>query len=164
MDLDRNGLEILEEAETRRLLAQEAIGRVGLTVDALPVILPVNYALLDGDVVFRSSAGVKLEAALDHAVVCFEVDGTDPRYHEGWSVLLTGRAELLEDKDELAAAERLPLRPWSGNVTGFYVRVRATMVSGRRLGLTTHVVNDGHLSRPGAVLPSGVPSPLPHAG
>ena len=145
MDLDRNGIEILDEHECRHLLASQAMGRLGLTVEALPVILPVNYAMLDDDVVFRSTAGAKLGAALDQAVVCFEIDGHDDLAHEGWSVLVTGHAELIEDPDELAATERLPLQPWSGITTGFPVRVRTELISGRRIGITTRAVREGLL-------------------
>jgi nitroimidazol reductase NimA-like FMN-containing flavoprotein (pyridoxamine 5'-phosphate oxidase superfamily) len=153
MDLDRNGIEILDEAECRQLLASQGVGRVGLTVEALPVILPVNYALMDGDVVFRTSAGAKLGAALDQAVVCFEIDGHDDVAHEGWSVLVTGRAELIENPEERRAADLLPLQPWSGVTTGFPVRVRTGMISGRRIGLPTRAVREGLLAN--AAAPSG---------
>lgn len=52
--------------------------------------------------------------------------------HDGWSVVVTGRASVIEDDDELAAARQLPLKPWVGSGSS-YVRIRATMVSGRRL-------------------------------
>jgi nitroimidazol reductase NimA-like FMN-containing flavoprotein (pyridoxamine 5'-phosphate oxidase superfamily) len=146
MDLDRHGIEILDEAECRQLLATQRVGRVGLTVEALPVILPVNFALLDGEVVFRTSAGAKLGAALDEAVVCFEIDGHDDVAHEGWSVLITGRAELIESAEERHAADLLPLQPWSGVTTGFPVRIRTGMLSGRRIGLPTRAVREGLLA------------------
>ena len=56
-------LEEIGEHECRELLAQAAVGRLGLSADSLPVILPVNF-VVDGDsVVFRTGAGLKLSAA-----------------------------------------------------------------------------------------------------
>src|SRR6187200_2130512 len=65
-------LESLSEEECYYLLATSSIGRVGISVRALPEVLPVNYAVLDGDVIIRTGAGTKLDAALTNAVVAFE--------------------------------------------------------------------------------------------
>ena len=43
-----------------------------MSVGALPAILPVNYSLVNGDIVFRTGKELKLRAALDHTVVAFE--------------------------------------------------------------------------------------------
>src|SRR5438309_9372192 len=111
MKPDVRELEPLSPEECERLLAQGSMGRVGISIGALPVVLPVNYAMLDGDVVVRTGAGTKLDAALAGSVVAFEVDHVDPTYHEGWSVLLQGRASEIVDAEELDRARRLPLRP-----------------------------------------------------
>src|SRR5205823_6700484 len=92
MRLNVQELQMLSPGECERLLAQTTVGRVGISIGALPVVLPVNYAMLDGDVVVRTSPGTKLDAALAGSVVAFEVDQVDPIYHEGSSVLPQGRA------------------------------------------------------------------------
>ena len=51
------GLELLDERDALRLLANSEVGRVGVTIGALPAIFPVNYRLIDGCVVFRSAPG-----------------------------------------------------------------------------------------------------------
>jgi nitroimidazol reductase NimA-like FMN-containing flavoprotein (pyridoxamine 5'-phosphate oxidase superfamily) len=132
--LDRNGLAVLTPDECRGLLSQSVIGRIGLTVDNVPLILPVNFALLDGDIVIRTGWGAKLDAAASRQVVCFETDGFNPLYHSGWSVLVTGRAEVIRDPDELEEAHRLPLRPWAPRPGDHYIRIRAEHLSGRRSG------------------------------
>ena len=71
------GLELLDEEQCRGLLESTQVGRVGVTIAGLPVILPVNYALVDGDVVFRAGEGTKLHAASGRAVIAFEVDAYD---------------------------------------------------------------------------------------
>jgi nitroimidazol reductase NimA-like FMN-containing flavoprotein (pyridoxamine 5'-phosphate oxidase superfamily) len=134
MEFDRHGLEELGHDECMRLLATRSVGRVGITISALPVIFPVNFAVLDGDVVFRSSPGSKLTAAAQRAVVAFEVDDVDNMYHSGWSVLIVGPAHEIIDQAELDRARKLPLTPWAPGTKGHYIRIRSEIVSGRRVG------------------------------
>ena len=56
-------LELLDEDEALELLRHGEVGRVGVTIGALPAIFPVNYRLLDGAIVFRTAPGTKLAAA-----------------------------------------------------------------------------------------------------
>ena len=97
MHFDRNGLEVLSRAECLRLLGGARIGRVGLSMGALPAVLPVNFTLVDDAIVLRTAAGSKLDAALANSVVAFEVDSIDPMYHTGWSVLVQGVASEVVD-------------------------------------------------------------------
>ena len=126
------GLIILSEKECADLLAQHHVGRVAVTIEALPAVFPVNYALMDGDIVFRTGDGVKLRAALHNAVVAFEIDDYEPIDHGGWSVLAVGVASELTGPD-LDRARALPLRPWADGDRGHYVRVVPELVSGRQI-------------------------------
>jgi nitroimidazol reductase NimA-like FMN-containing flavoprotein (pyridoxamine 5'-phosphate oxidase superfamily) len=133
MQLDRNGLEVLSRGECLRLLGAGRVGRVVVTDRALPAAFPVNYAVLDEDVVFLTTAGSKLEAAEGEEVMAFEVDDIDPVTHSGWSVLVQGLAGVITDGDELVAAQALGLEPWVAGARFQYVRIQAELVSGRRL-------------------------------
>lgn len=131
--VDRNGLQSLSREECLYLLGQSAIGRVGVTWDVLPVVLPVNY-VLDGDtVVLRTAPGTKLCAALSHTVVAFEIDGFDPVDHTGWSVLVRGPALEVTDEAELERLRRLPLRPWANDDADHFVTIEIELLSGRRV-------------------------------
>jgi nitroimidazol reductase NimA-like FMN-containing flavoprotein (pyridoxamine 5'-phosphate oxidase superfamily) len=132
MTNDRNGLTILSRPECVEMLGTVPVGRIALSVGALPVVLPVNFAMLDDDVVIRTVAGSRLEAAATNAVVAFEADQVDPAAKGGWSVLVQGVASEITDPDELERARRMPLDPWSG-VDGHYLRIATRFVSGRRL-------------------------------
>jgi len=133
MQLDRNGLEVLPRAECLRLLAQSRVGRVVVTDRALPAAFPVNFALLDEDVVFLTTAGSKLEAAEGEEVMAFEADDIDPVLHSGWSVLVQGLASVISDPEDLEQARALRLEPWAPGGNFQFVRIRAELVSGRRL-------------------------------
>jgi nitroimidazol reductase NimA-like FMN-containing flavoprotein (pyridoxamine 5'-phosphate oxidase superfamily) len=130
------GLELLDTHQCLDLLARATVGRVGVTVGALPAILPVNFALSDGAVVFRTGEGTKLAAATHEAVVAFEVDDWDPLEHTGWSVLAVGKACVVEDPEEVARLSRLPLAPWAGGSREHFVRMPIEFVSGRRIDHT----------------------------
>jgi nitroimidazol reductase NimA-like FMN-containing flavoprotein (pyridoxamine 5'-phosphate oxidase superfamily) len=111
------------------------VGRIAVSINALPVILPVNYAWSEGDVVFRTSAGTKLAAATAGAVVAFEVDHYDHAGTHGWSVLIQGRAVEIVDPAKIASARRLPLHSWAmDGGADHYVRIRTATISGRRFG------------------------------
>ena len=133
MQLDRNGLEVLSHAECLRLLRGSLVGRVIVTDKALPAAFPVNFALLDEDVIFLTRPGSKLEAAAAEEVVAFEADEIDPIHQAGWSVLIQGWASVLTDPSDLARARALPLRPWAPGEGLQFVRIRLELVSGRRL-------------------------------
>lgn len=127
------GLELLDETQCRELLSAGTIGRVAITIGALPAIFPVNYAYLDGDILFRTAPGSKLAAATQHAVVAFEVDDYDTAERTGWSVLVVGRAEVVHDLDVTFKALELDLEPWAWGTRTSIVRISPEVLSGRRI-------------------------------
>ena len=61
---------------------------------------------------FRTVAGTTLAAAVQDAVVAFEIDDIDPWSTTGWSIVVVGHARELTSPDQIARAERLPLNRW----------------------------------------------------
>ena len=131
--LDHAGLETLSFATCLHLLASVPVGRVGFVADGEVQILPVNH-LVDGqDVVFRTTHGSKLFAAQGQRSMTFEADDYDERTHSGWSVVVNGRAEPIDDDAELERLAGYGLRPWAAGVERpFWIRIRPSSVSGRR--------------------------------
>src|SRR5690242_2069976 len=82
----------LDDSECRQLLASKTLGRVAVTINALPAIFPVRYAVVDGDITFSVSDDPKLRTALNNVVVAFEVSDADPGPPHGWTVLAIGVA------------------------------------------------------------------------
>jgi hypothetical protein len=116
-----------------RLLRGEAVGRIGVSVDALPAVLPVNYVVLDNQVVFRTAARSRLARAVLDQVVAFEVDHTDVDTLLGWSVLVVGRAHELHDPGALDQVQAQGLRPWAGGQRDHLVGIDLDRVTGRRI-------------------------------
>ena len=123
----------MTEEDARDLLASGDVGRVGITIGALPAIFPVNYCVIDGAIVFRTSPGSKLSAAAQGAVVAFEVDDYQVPDRSGWSVLAVGRAEVVHDLALTFKVLDADLRPLADGLRTSIVRIEPTFVSGRRI-------------------------------
>ncbi|HEV8627037.1 MAG TPA: pyridoxamine 5'-phosphate oxidase family protein [Acidimicrobiia bacterium] len=128
-----NGLEILSPDECRDLLRRGEVGRVAVTIAALPAVFPVNYALLGDEIVFLTGEGTKLRAAVAEAVVAFEVDDFDATRPYGWSVLAVGVAQEITDPEQLSAARNLGLHPFAAGDRTHFVKIRPEFISGRRI-------------------------------
>ena len=134
---DHAGLEILPFDECLRLLGSVPVGRLGFFADGEMVILPVSHVMDGQDLVFRTARGSKLSAAEGQNLVCFEADHYDKRTRAGWSVVVTGRAELVYEESEVQRLNRHGLHPWVTAVEHpFWIRVRATSVTGRQTPAT----------------------------
>lgn len=79
----RTGLQRIDRDECFELLAGDVVGRLAVVHGHTPAIFPVNYVLDGADIVFRTDAGTKLDAA-ERASACFEIDGIDRKTRVGW--------------------------------------------------------------------------------
>lgn len=125
-------LDTLTSEECKSHLADGGIGRLVFLSTGVPIALPVNFRYLDGDIVFCTRAGGALAAAVG-TVVSFEIDRIDEAMSEGWSVLVSGRARLVDDDGELEQIARLGIEPWPGGRRQTVVRIEAATISGRRI-------------------------------
>ena len=132
-------LERLDEAESLRLIAPGGIGRIAFTGRYGLTVLPVNYKLHDGSIVFRtaqdSPTGEDLRTGIAHAEyqVAFEIDQINPETRDGWSVLIHGPAHHMASDDERAAVAASGVAPWPRGVHEHAIRITPTSVTGRRL-------------------------------
>jgi nitroimidazol reductase NimA-like FMN-containing flavoprotein (pyridoxamine 5'-phosphate oxidase superfamily) len=134
---DRLGITMLESNECWELLRSSDVGRLALWIDNQLEIFPVNFVVDHGSVVFRTAEGTKLAAAASAKAVAFEIDGYDADVVDAWSVVVKGRANVIEAQYELFAAVALPLFPWHAAPKQHFVRIEPDVVSGRRF----HVVD-----------------------
>ena len=137
MELDGNGLEIIDSSECLRLLCTQTLGRIALSTGALPVVFPVNFAVIDEHIVIRTAHGTRLARAARDAVVAFEVDQIDVSTGTGWSVMVQGFAREVEDRPDLALARSAPLARWLDPTESMHVEISIDVISGRRVHLET---------------------------
>ncbi|MYW16955.1 pyridoxamine 5'-phosphate oxidase family protein [Streptomyces sp. SID2955] len=136
----------LDQAEALRLLGSVSLGRIVFTRQALPAVRPVNHVLDHGDIVIRTHDGAALtshaqEAGSTGVVVAYEADAIDPDTHLGWSVVVTGYAQLVTDPVELERLRGLP-QPWAPTEpVDQAVRIRPELVTGLLLTATDGAVN-----------------------
>ncbi len=131
---DHGGLTVLSLDECNQLLGSQDIGRIAFITAGEPLILPVNYRMHDGHIVFRTTTGEKLDAARNAASVGFEIDDWNSEDQSGWSVIVSGTAQDVEDPDEIAKLRQLGLRAWADVVVrNNWVRIIPNEISGRRI-------------------------------
>ncbi|GDY28698.1 pyridoxamine 5'-phosphate oxidase family protein [Gandjariella thermophila] len=136
---DSAGLEVLDRAECLRLLQSVPVGRIVFTDQALPAVQPINFAILDESVLFRTSHGSKLSAATRNAIVAFEADDFDNGLRNGWSVVIVGHATEVLNRDELRRINTLPLRSWMPAGPEHVIRISIERIAGRRVRHTPAV-------------------------
>jgi uncharacterized protein len=129
---DHAGLEILPMDECLRLLASVPVGRVGFVADGEVVVLPVNHVVDGQDVIFRTAHGSKLSAAEGQNAAAFEADYYNEQTRSGWSVLVNGRAEVIDAEADIQGLgerlSRLGVYPWATAVRHpFWIRIRANL-------------------------------------
>ena len=123
----------LDRGESLRLLAGVPVGRLIFTVNALPVVRPMNFALADGLILLRTAAGTTVARKVDNAIVTFEADELDPATSSGWSITVTGRASLVADPAAIVGYQAVPLVPWAPGVRDQFVTITTELVEGLRV-------------------------------
>jgi nitroimidazol reductase NimA-like FMN-containing flavoprotein (pyridoxamine 5'-phosphate oxidase superfamily) len=132
-------LQILDEAECRRLIEPGGIGRLVFAGRYDLTVLPVNYKMHDGAILFRtaqdSAMDEDLRTGISHAEfrVAFEVDEFDEQAREGWSVLVQGPAHHLDSAEERADALAASVEPWPGGEREHFIRITPARITGRRI-------------------------------
>jgi nitroimidazol reductase NimA-like FMN-containing flavoprotein (pyridoxamine 5'-phosphate oxidase superfamily) len=124
----------LTEDECLQLLGSHSVGRIAVVRDGNPLIFPVNYVVDGRTVAFRTDPGTKFDWAV-MAPVAFEIDWTDPMYHEGWSVMVQGTGRDITGALDAHSAKVTAntLNPWAGGVKENWVAISSPTFSGRRI-------------------------------
>jgi nitroimidazol reductase NimA-like FMN-containing flavoprotein (pyridoxamine 5'-phosphate oxidase superfamily) len=132
-------LEPLDEAECLRLIAPGGIGRLVYTGRFDLTVLPVNYKLHEGSIVFRTAQDSPTDEDLRTGIagaeyrVAFEVDDVDPAAREGWSVLIQGSAHHVDSAAERASVQASGVEPWAAGSREHFIRITPTRITGRRI-------------------------------
>ncbi len=146
-------LEALDAAECLRLISPAGIGRLAYLGRYGLSVLPVNYRVHEGAIVFRtaqdSPTGEDLQTGIAHAEyqVAFEIDDIDETARAGWSVLIHGPAHHMTSEAERASVLASGVEPWPGGPREHAIRIAPTRITGRRLHRNSNQ-RSGRLLRP----------------
>jgi len=108
------------------------VGRIAVSQGALPLILPVNYAMDGLGIVFRTRQGGLLDRTCRNTIVAFEIDSYDATTRSGWSVLAVGVANVLYAGEWLRAVE-LGLTSAGAGDGALFVKIVPGNVTGRAI-------------------------------
>jgi nitroimidazol reductase NimA-like FMN-containing flavoprotein (pyridoxamine 5'-phosphate oxidase superfamily) len=143
---ETGAIEVLSPEQCWQLLTSAEVGRLAVAVAGDVDIFPLNFAVDDGAILFRTAEGTKLVEIVMAGKVAFEVDGYDPEHGRAWSVVVKGHAENLEKFDDLYHAQELPLFPWNASPKERFVRLTPARITGRRFTvLRTRAGDEPHL-------------------
>jgi hypothetical protein len=123
----------IRERAGQALTVLACTGRFG------PTVLPVNYDLHEGTIVFRTGMDSAMVGDLRTGIadaeynVAFEIDQIQPATQEGWSVLVQGAAHFVDSEDELAPIAQMGVQAWPGGPKEQFIRVIPRHVTGRRI-------------------------------
>lgn len=138
-DSGRRVLERLDEDECLRLIAAGGVGRLAYYGRYGTTVLPVNYQMHEGSIVFRtaqdSSTDEDLRTGIEHAEyrVAFEIDQIDAGAREGWSVLVQGSAHHVDSREERALVAAAGVEPWPEGEREHFIRITPARITGRRV-------------------------------
>ena len=121
----------LDEAECWELLSAREVGRVAYLDARGPMVVPVTFTPGEDSLLFRVAPYSELARHLPGAQAALEVDELDYFNRTGWSVVVRGRIDAL-DNEELPPTQARPT-PWPEGQRSLYLRLAAEQVTGRRL-------------------------------
>ena len=132
MELDHNGLEVLDRAECLRF-GWATVGRIALTSRALPTRQPVDFRLAAPG---SCSAPVSARSWLPRPATWWwrsRSTASTPVQQSGWRVVVTGVARPVVEPGDLAAMGEVRIPRWAPGPDDHVVEVTLELVSGRRM-------------------------------
>ena len=132
--MDEARLEPLDLATCLAHLRAEPVGRIATVIDGFPIILPVNYRVVETLgltwVALRTRPGNAIDQASPN--VALEIDGIDPIHRRGWSVLVRGTLQRV-DPDAAGFRERFDSEPWLSTERDSWLMIEPFSITGREL-------------------------------
>lgn len=132
--MDDAWLEQLPIEDCLSLLGQRSVGRIAVIVDGGPIVLPVNYRLVQTCGLTWVAIRTRPGGVIEHADmnVAFEIDDVDLVHRQGWSVLVRGTLHHV-DPDAADFRERFDPEPWLQADRDAWLVIEPFSISGRAL-------------------------------
>jgi len=105
-------------------------------------LVPINYVVADGCLWFRTEPGSALARESGGGPLVIEIDHVDTETRDGWSVVVRGKPELIDQIDVPQMV--VEMRVWPIGPHQLFVRVQPDQITGRRLWGTGPVEGDAH--------------------
>ena len=131
MSFDPDVSTILNAEQCWDLLRSQELGRLAFRLTDEVHLVPINYAVVDERILFRTAEGDKLLGITMHPEVVFEIDSHD--HETAQSVILRGTARRLEEHEEHEVSDLL--RSWVSTPKYNVVEITPTEVTGRAFRL-----------------------------
>ncbi|MCY7395276.1 MAG: pyridoxamine 5'-phosphate oxidase family protein [Nocardioides sp.] len=129
-----DSFDVLTPERCLGLLAVTTVGRVAFVGAHGLEVLPVNYRVVGGLVMVRTSArGTLSELASYAGEVVFESDYHSSVTREGWSVVVRATSSAVSDPAVLEGPDLARLVPWAMGVHDLLLALRPHQVTGRRI-------------------------------
>lgn len=132
--MDEAWLEQLDLEACLMHLRAGQVGRLGIVVDGYPIVLPVNYRLVEilglTWLALRTRPGNVIDQASTN--VAFEIDGIDPSRQLGWSVLVRGTLQPI-DPESASFRDRFDAEPWLRSERDAWLVIEPFSITGREL-------------------------------
>jgi nitroimidazol reductase NimA-like FMN-containing flavoprotein (pyridoxamine 5'-phosphate oxidase superfamily) len=115
-------------------MSTQRLGRLGVVVDGVPLVLPMQFVLDGETVVLQTNQGAKV-LHVPLTSVSFEVDQVDWEQGVGWSVIIQGLGEDISTAiDERSEALRLlAIHSWAPPPADRWLMIIPRVITGRRV-------------------------------
>jgi uncharacterized protein len=125
----------LSDQECYRLITSATVGQVAFVASTGQQLLPVNFQFIDDVIYFQIDAhSILAEMAEGLEDVAFSVGYREELQQKGWSIVISGRTSLVEDRaviDEVRSVARL--RPWAPGDRSMVIALTPRSISGRKV-------------------------------
>ena len=104
----RKTISKMEPGEVDQFLVHSRVGRIGMSVEDGPYVVPVGYCYEDGEIFFHSCfSGLKMRSMARDPDVCFLVDESLSDGSMYKSVIVRGSVEIIEGERMLPYLQSL---------------------------------------------------------
>jgi uncharacterized protein len=129
----RHVAEELDSSRCWQLLQTTQTGRVGFLHGNRIEILPVNHLVHEQAIYFRTGEDGAMASSTPQQNASFQTDETHSGRMTGWSVLVSGPLERVDDASLITfLAGRQWEEPWAEGLQAAYLRLAPELVTGRR--------------------------------
>jgi nitroimidazol reductase NimA-like FMN-containing flavoprotein (pyridoxamine 5'-phosphate oxidase superfamily) len=98
----RKTISMMEQREIDQFLVHSRVGRIGMSIEGCPYVVPVGYCYEDGEIFFHSCfSGLKMRSMARAPQVCFLVDESLSDGSMYKSVIVRGSVEIIDDEERM---------------------------------------------------------------